>query len=307
MRLGSVALDPQQERRCRRMDPTIRLPKLTAEGYAEALAGAAEPRNAASIILLRPGARAERGGLEVHLLRRHSQMPFAPDVLVFPGGGVDARDAESTPAWSGPSPDEWAAILQTDAVTAAMVVMAAARETFEESGILFAGASATTLVGDTSGDEWEADRQRLLTREVSFGQLLRDRGLTLRTDLLKGWSEWTTPVFEPRRFRTWFFVAELPREQSARDISGETSSTEWRSVADALSRAESGDGAMFPPQVCSCLELFEFTEPAAVIRSARQLELVRPTAAFDDDGAYLVLPAHFLELGRAIGAETHSG
>ena len=49
----------------------------------------------------------------------------------------------------------------------------------------------------------------------------------LRTDLLGAWSAWLTPVFEPRRFRTWFFVAELPAGQRTRDVSTESTSVTW--------------------------------------------------------------------------------
>ena len=40
---------------------------------------------------------------------------------------------------------------------------------------------------------------------------LNRRGLVLRTDLLGVWAAWLTPVFEPKRYRTWFFVARCPR------------------------------------------------------------------------------------------------
>ena len=87
---------------------------------------------------------------------------------------------------------------------------AAVRETFEESGVLLAGTSPHTVVADTTGEDWEADRVALEKRDLAFTEFLARRGLVLRSDLLGVWSGWLTPVFEPRRYRTWFFVAELP-------------------------------------------------------------------------------------------------
>ena len=46
------------------------------------------PRPAATVVLVRDGSR----GPEVLLVRRPPTMAFAPDVHVFPGGGVDAAD-----------------------------------------------------------------------------------------------------------------------------------------------------------------------------------------------------------------------
>ena len=55
------------------------------------------PRPAATVVLLRRG----RAGLEVLLTRRPASMAFAPDMHVFPGGRVDAGDAD--PRWSARS------------------------------------------------------------------------------------------------------------------------------------------------------------------------------------------------------------
>ncbi|MDP2773890.1 MAG: NUDIX domain-containing protein, partial [Nocardioides sp.] len=95
----------------------------------------AEPRNAATVVLLRPSDE----GPEVYLMRRQVSMEFAGGFCVFPGGGVDPRDFDATVAWAGPPASEWALRLGTDEETARALVCAAVRETFEESGVLLAG------------------------------------------------------------------------------------------------------------------------------------------------------------------------
>src|SRR6476661_3706599 len=93
------------------------------------------PRPAATVMLVR-----DKGpGIEVFLMRRHSAMEFVAGVMVFPGGGVDDRDRNADIAWFGPDPAWWAGRFGVQPDLAEALVCAAARETFEESGVLFAG------------------------------------------------------------------------------------------------------------------------------------------------------------------------
>jgi 8-oxo-dGTP pyrophosphatase MutT (NUDIX family) len=228
----------------------------------------AEPRDAATVVLLR--APSGPDGSEVYLLRRQTSMAFAGGMCVFPGGGVDPRDDDASIAWAGPAPAEWARRLGVEEAHARAVVCAAARETFEESGVLLAGPSADTVVADTSGDDWEADRRALEARDVSFSAFLERRGLVLRTDLLGAWSGWLTPIFEPRRYRTWFFVAVLPEGQVTRDVSTESSSVTWLPAMDAVAAVEQQAMLMLPPTYLTCLEVGQYADPAAVLAASAQ-------------------------------------
>lgn len=53
----------------------------------------AQPRPAASLILLRRGGRHRDRGVQVLLVRRSPEASFMPGVWVFPGGAVDPGDA----------------------------------------------------------------------------------------------------------------------------------------------------------------------------------------------------------------------
>jgi 8-oxo-dGTP pyrophosphatase MutT (NUDIX family) len=147
-------------------------------------------------------------------------MAFAAQMHAFPGGGVDARDGDLDVPWAGPDPQEWATALGSSRTQARELVCAAVRELFEECGVLLAGPDEHTVVADLSDPSWEQDRQGLLTRTIALSQLLTRRHLVLRTDLLRAWAHWTTPVFEPRRYDTRFFVAALPAGQRAQDVGG---------------------------------------------------------------------------------------
>src|SRR3954451_18316352 len=116
------------------------------------------PRDASTVVLLRGGDR-RPGGLEVYLLRREAGMAFAGGFSVFPGGGVDPRDHAAGISCAGPSARDWGELLGTSAEHARGLVCAAVRETFEESGVLLAGPTPDTVVPETTGDRWEADRR----------------------------------------------------------------------------------------------------------------------------------------------------
>lgn len=247
-----------------------------------------EPRNAATVVLMRPSA----DGPEVYLLRRQVSMDFAGGMCVFPGGGVDPRDFDATVAWAGPSPAEWARRLGTDEETARALVCAAVRETFEESGVLLAGASPDTVVADTTGEQWEADRHALESRELAMTEFLSRRGLVLRTDLLGTWDGWLTPIFEPKRYRTWFFVALLPEGQLTRDVSTESSSVHWVPARLAADQADGGELAMMPPTYLTCLEVGQQSSPAEVLAVAegRTVDMFTPSVEPLGDGWTLSMP-----------------
>jgi hypothetical protein len=196
-------------------------------------------------------------------------------------------------AWAGPSPSTWAARLGCDEAQARALVCAAVRETFEESGVLLAGASADEVVADTTGDDWERDRQSLEARELSLTAFLERRGLVLKTDLLGAWSAWCTPEFEPRRFRTWFFVAALPPGQRTRDVSRESSSVLWSPAIGACDEVDARRLGMMPPTYVTCLEVGQYADPDAVLAAAeagRDLTMFTPAVDGGDDLATMSVP-----------------
>ncbi|MEV0429955.1 NUDIX hydrolase [Micromonospora sp. NPDC050495] len=232
--------------------------RFRAEGGVPAV-----PRVAATVLLLRPAA----DGFEVYLIRRVAAMTFG-GMYAFPGGGVDRSDSEAHLGWAGPDPAAWGERLRLDPAAAQAVVCAAAREVFEEAGVLLAGPDTGTVVGDVSGDDWETARQDLVARRTGFADLLAGKGLTLRSDLLLPWSRWITPEFEPRRFDTYFFVALLPEGQRTRDVSGEADHTLWLRPADALTRVEAGELTMLPPTMVTLAEVAAAGDLAGVARAS---------------------------------------
>jgi 8-oxo-dGTP pyrophosphatase MutT (NUDIX family) len=262
------------------------------------------PRRAATVMLLRDTDQ----GPVVHMLRRRASMAFAGGAYAYPGGGVDPRDDDRQVRWAGPSRAVWAARLGVDESAAQAIVCAAVRETFEEAGVLLAGPTEDTVVGDTTGDDWEKDRAALAGHELSFAEFLDRRGLVLRSDLLGAWARWITPEFETRRYDTFFFVAVLPEGQRARDVSTEADRTVWTRPADAAAGYDSGELLMMPPTISTLRTLEAFPAAADALAAApeRDMTPVLAEARLVDGAVELVWPGHE-EFTKRVTADVTEG
>ncbi|WP_448321399.1 NUDIX hydrolase [Streptomyces sp. CO7] len=248
------------------------------------------PRRAATVMLLCDTDQ----GPAVHMLRRRASMAFAGGAYAYPGGGVDPRDDDRQVRWAGPSLAAWADRLGVDEPAAQAIVCAAVRETFEEAGVLLAGPTEDTVVGDTTGEDWETDRAALAGHELSFAEFLDRRGLVLRSDLLGAWARWITPEFETRRYDTFFFVAVLPEGQRARNVSTEADRTVWTRPADAAAGYDKGELLMMPPTISTLrtLEAHPTAADALAAASGRDMTPVLAEARLVDGVVELVWPGH---------------
>lgn len=248
------------------------------------------PKRAATVMLLKD----TETGPSVHMLRRRSSMAFAGGAYAYPGGGVDPRDEQQI-RWAGPTRAWWARRLGLEEAAAQAIVCAAVRETYEEAGVLLAGPTDDSVVGDTTGEDWEADRAALVARDLSFAEFLDRRGLALRSDLLGAWTRWITPEFEPRRYDTWFFVAALPEGQRTRNASTEADRTVWIRPADAAASYDKGELLMMPPTIATLRQLTPYDSAAETLTAApgRDLTPVLAQARLGEDGEIvLAWPGH---------------
>ncbi|TAM54455.1 MAG: NUDIX hydrolase [Burkholderiaceae bacterium] len=221
------------------------------------------PRAAATVVMLRDAA----AGLEVFLLRRHSLSDVLGGAYVFPGGKVDAHDAElDMAARLDQSPQQLHAGLnepEIDDVTAASLYVAALREVFEESGVLFAQEASTRQVAQ-AGD--------LLRQGCGFDEMLSRMALRLQTRGVVPWSRWITPKVASimnRRFDTRFFVSAVPPYQVARHDEHETTDSAWLRPRAALEQYRDGHIDLAPPQIMSLAHLSHHATVDSVLQEAR--------------------------------------
>jgi 8-oxo-dGTP pyrophosphatase MutT (NUDIX family) len=240
------------------------------------------PRPAATVMLIREG-RGSASGISVFLMRRHAAMEFAAGTVVFPGGGVDDRDRNAQIAWAGPPASWWAQRFGIETDLAEALVCAAARETFEECGVLFAGPAddPAGIVGDAS--VYRESRKSLAERTLSFADFLQRENLVLRADLLRPWANWVTPEAErTRRYDTFFFVGALPEGQRADGENTESDLAGWMTPQAAIAEFEAGRCFLLPP-TWTQLDSLAGRTVADVLAVERQIVTVQPNLEIDGD------------------------
>ncbi|MEV6767904.1 NUDIX hydrolase [Nocardia sp. NPDC051030] len=246
---------------------------------------AARPiKDASTVVLVRDGAH----GPEVFMQRRVNEMAFAAGMTVFPGGGVDPSDASVALEWAGPEPAWWGEQFGTDAGRAQALVCAAVRETFEECGVLLAGPTADSVVSDTS--VYAEARGQLERRELSFAEFLTRENLVLRADLLRPWDHWITPVVEPRRYDTRFFVAVLPEGQLADGATSEADVVTWCTPTEAITRWRDGLDVLLPPTWTQLVALAGFPSTADILAATREIAPIMPIYDPNGPGPALAFP-----------------
>lgn len=240
-------------------------------------------RDASTVVLLREAPT----GLEVFLMRRQSTMSFAPGMYVFPGGSIHESDRDPAIAWVGPSAEEWGTVLGCDADHARGLVVAAARELFEEASILLAG-SEEHVCDDAHSTAMQSARKVLDDDQLSLAAFLKESGYALRTDLLHAWSRWVTPEFEPKRFDTRFFVAKVPSTQQVGELSVEADHGEWMNLDDVIAGFEAGEVAMLPPTEMTIRSLIGLdVNNLAAVAAARSMEPIMPRLVEIDGKLFL--------------------
>ena len=203
-------------------------------------------RPAATVLLMRDGPQ----GIEVLMTRRSMSASFAPGAYVFPGGGIDAADAQAHGmAQRRPKQSD---LHLTQAI-------AAIRESFEELGILLAR---------HEDGRW-ADQSDIaqIDRKAPFAPQCQAKGLTLAADQVFVLAHWITDRDLPRRFDVPFLVARMPEGQTP--VADETEQFEpvWVRPADALTRHAAGDFFMVYPTIRTLERLKAFASVDAVLQA----------------------------------------
>ncbi|MBI2770170.1 MAG: NUDIX hydrolase [Burkholderiales bacterium] len=247
----------------------------------EVLAGPARP--AATVVMLRDAP----GGLEVFLIRRHGLSDVLGGAYVFPGGKVDADDAlldmaahlDTPPAQLHGALNE----PSLDDLTAAGLYVAALREAFEETGVLYA----------QGADSAVAARATALSREGrSFEEVLQAMRLRLAASSLLPWSRWITPRVASvvnKRFDTRFFVAAVAPGQQATHDNHEATESAWLSPRAALEQYWQRQIELAPPQIMSLAHLARHGSVQSVLAEARlRLPPVIEPEPFEQDGARVI-------------------
>lgn len=184
-------------------------------------------REASAVLLLR---QSENALPQIYWAKRSSRVSFLAGFHAFPGGAREKSD------------DETRVENCADENLAARIACAA-RELFEETGVLIArhgerltkGQRASLLDDLTSG-------------RMNFAALLKHFGLHLDARDFEFIGRWVTPPFSARRFDTWFFLVHPSRKQEPHLADdGELENGEWIAAREALMSWQRGEALMASP------------------------------------------------------------
>lgn len=250
--------------------PTDRLPPGFVDTLGEIPKHPVVPRPAATVVLLREAA----AGMEVLLLRRARSAGFVPGAYVFPGGRVDADEAdeEVLAKFSGMTSDLASGRLELFAgdTPAIAYYLAALREAFEETGILVAIDGRRQPLPAAADDAAIARLQdALLAERVTLGRVLHEAQARLDGAAIEYIAHWVTPIIEARRYDTRFFAAEVPADTGFRLSPKEMTDGVWITPERALERQREGSMPMVFPTIKTLQGLAPHETPAAALGSFR--------------------------------------
>ncbi len=228
-------------------------------------------RPAATVVLLRDHAD---HGLQTFLLQRNAALEFAPSATVFPGGAVDPHDGAE--AWldhlASPSSQRAAELLGTDPGVGLAYWIAAARECFEEAGVLLGGP-----IG--------------FDRTEPLLEICRRNSLRLDLSVMRYIGRFVTPAGSPRRYDTRFFLAAVDSRVEARADFGEAVAGSWSVPADALRDDDAGVIELIVPTRLTLEMLTGFNSTAAVLAAVAPPAAGSPPMDGAEDGQLIRLRA----------------
>jgi 8-oxo-dGTP pyrophosphatase MutT (NUDIX family) len=266
----------------------------------------APARPASTVVILRDAA----DGIEVFMVERHQAIDFASGALVFPGGKVDAQDAD--PGWG-----ELAA--EAPPGPRRNLLVAAGRETFEEAGLMLARRRGTAEIIDADAADRlvGAHRARLLGGEATFLDILRGEDLVLASDLMLPFAHWITPERISKRFDTHFFLIAAPVGQLGAHDGGESVEGFWIAPGQALADAQAGVRTLVFATRMNLTKLARYRTVAEAVAATRgkPVVTVMPKVKTTSEGRWLQIPAEagygvtevFVEEGSKFGGAAHRG
>jgi 8-oxo-dGTP pyrophosphatase MutT (NUDIX family) len=171
-------------------------------------------------------------------------------------------------------------------------VAAALREAFEETGILLARADPASPSRIDDEGALSVARRALLDGVATLRQLAVGNGVRLAGDSLAYLAHWITPLPEPRRYDTRFFLALAPEGAECDAHGEEMTDALWCGPAEVVERFERGEMKMLPPTVHTLRRLAEFATAGDALAAFRDADVppITPRMRRHPDGVAIEVP-----------------
>jgi len=214
------------------------------------------------------------------MLQRAASAVFLPGAYVFPGGALEPDDSSARAYGRVKGLDDAQASARLGLPSGGLAYwVAAARECFEESGILLAFDQRDAPVDPLRAEALEPVRNELNDGSLPFSQFLEREDLHIHAQHIAYYSHWITAPGRPRRFSTRFFVACAPAGQHGAHDRSETVHSVWVSPREALERGRRKEIELIYPTRSTLSDLAHFPSPRAIFEHARSLGDIEVNAA----------------------------
>lgn len=200
------------------------------------------PKPASTVVLMNHEGK-------IYMTKRPQTMKVLKGYYVFPGGTVDKGDYLRDPEY----------LIGSDRVSSTELAysIAAARELFEEIGILLASPKDryTPFPNEKTARSY---RNQLVKGEITFLEFLKKENLVYSFDSLTYFGTQITPAQNTYRFHTRYYFTDLPRGQTPAPCQYEIAEAFWISPQEALKLSENGSLQMAEPTILALQTIVSF-------------------------------------------------
>lgn len=245
-----------------------------------------EPKPASTLLALKDVSTEQGSELQVFMIVRHKKIDFASGALVFPGGKVAENDY-------GDIRHHCIGQEQFDDTELALRI-SAIRETFEESGLLFARhENEDNYIADNENSKFQQYRDSINAKEITFSDFVQKENLQLTVNDLVPFSHWITPEMVPKRFDTHFYITRAPASQVATPDGHESVDAIWIEANEAVRKGEAGELTIILPTKMNLQKLGENSSVDGALERLRNEEIktIMPWTEVIDKQRMICIPA----------------
>ena len=139
-------------------------------------------------------------------------------------------------------------------------------------------------------------RKEIEADDAKFLDLVRQENLRLACDALQLFARWSPPAAaKHRRYDTWFFAAEAPPGQQAREDGDEATEALWIAPDAALKARDANERKMIFPTVrnVELLNVSQTAEEVFAFARERRIEVMQPVVIERDGQHFVTIPEGF--------------
>ena len=237
---------------------------------------------ASTVLVIRDGI----DDIEVFMVVRHHQIDFASGALVFPGGKVDENDL---------NPELRKHTISSNEINDQELSyrIAGIRECYEEADVLFAyEENSSEIISNERLTKLIKWREKFNNKEGSMYDFAVEENIKFNLDNLIPFAHWITPQMMPKRFDTYFYIAEAPKDHLGNHDGKESVDSIWITPKQALDDCYSKKRTIIFPTRMNLEKLSRFKTVKEALEKIKKETIitVEPKIEKNNDGVFLTIP-----------------